>query len=301
MDICEEIRKLKKERDAVILAHYYVPAEVQQIADYVGDSFYLSKLAASLPNPVLVYCGVSFMGESGCLLNPEKTVLMPDIHADCAMAHMVRREDVEKVRSEYDDLAVVCYINSTAEIKTWADVCVTSANAVKIVRELPNRNILFIPDRNLGRYVAQQVPEKNVMTVQGYCPVHEEMSPREIAALKAAHPEAEILVHPECNEAVTAMADYIGSTSGIIAHASESPATAFIIATEVGVEYELRRRNPEKEFYFPETLPVCGDMKLITPEKILHVLKTGENRANVPQTQADGACAALNRMLELAK
>lgn len=301
MDICEEIRKLKKERDAVILAHYYVPAEVQQIADYVGDSFYLSKLAANLPNPVLVYCGVSFMGESGCLLNPEKTVLMPDIHADCAMAHMVRREDVEKARAEYDALAVVCYINSTAEIKTWADVCVTSANAVKIVRDLPNKNILFIPDRNLGRYVARQVPEKNVMTVQGCCPIHEEISHREIAALKEAHPEAEILVHPECGEEVTAMADYVGSTSGILGYAAKSAASAFIIATEVGVEYELRKQNPEKAFYFPETAPVCRDMKLITPEKILHVLRTGENRASVPAEQTERACAALTRMLELAR
>ena len=301
MDIYHEIETLKKERDAVILAHYYVPAEVQRIADYVGDSYFLSKLAAGLPNPVLVYCGVSFMGESGCLLNPEKTVLMPDPEADCPMAHMVRREDVEKARAEYDDLAVVCYINSTAEIKTWADVCVTSANAVKIVRELPNRNILFIPDRNLGRYVARQVPEKNVMTVQGCCPVHEGISPREIAALKAAHPQAEILVHPECNEAVTAMADYIGSTAGIIAHASGSAAPSFIVATEVGVEYELRQRNPGKAFYFPETSPVCRDMKRITPEKILHVLKTGANRVSVPRSQAVGACAALSRMLELAK
>ena len=301
MDIYDEIKQWKKERDAVILAHYYVPAEVQEIADYVGDSFYLSKLAAGLPNPVLVYCGVSFMGESGCLLNPEKTVLMPDARADCAMAHMVCHADVEKARADYDDLAVVCYINSTAEIKAWADVCVTSANAVKIVRALPNRNILFIPDRNLGRYVAQQVPEKNIMTVQGHCPIHEEISPREIAALKAAHPEAEILVHPECSEAVTAMADYVGSTSGILDHAAKSAATAFIIATEVGVEYELRKQSPEKEFYFPETAPVCRDMKRITPEKILHVLKTGKNRAAVPAEQADGARAALSRMLELAR
>ncbi len=301
MDICEEIKQLKKERDAVILAHYYVPAEVQEIADYVGDSFYLSKLAASLPNPVLVYCGVSFMGESGCLLNPEKTVLMPDIHADCAMAHMVRKEEVEKARAEYDDLAVVCYINSTAEIKTWADVCVTSASAVKIVRNLPNKNILFIPDRNLGRYVARQVPEKTVMTVQGYCPIHEEISAREIEALKAAHPEAKILVHPECGEAVTAMADYVGSTSGILDYAAKSTAPSFIIATEVGVEYELRKQNPEKEFYFPETAPVCRDMKLITLEKILHVLKTGDNRASVPAEQTESACAALARMLELAR
>ena len=180
----EEIRQLKQEKDAVLLAHYYVDEEVQKIADYVGDSFYLSKIASSLNNRTLVFCGVSFMGESGKLLSPEKTVLMPDASADCPMAHMVSKAEIDEARSKYDDLAVVCYINSTAEVKTWADVCVTSANAVKIVRNLPNKNILFIPDKNLGRYVKQQVPEKNVMLVKGYCPIHEFIKPEEIKALK---------------------------------------------------------------------------------------------------------------------
>jgi len=159
MEIREEILKWKEEKDAVILAHYYVNADIQEIADYVGDSFQLSKIAAGLSNRTLVYCGVHFMGESGCLLSPEKQVLLPDPEADCPMAHMVTKEEVEKARREYDDLAVVCYINSTAEIKSWSDVSVTSANAVKIVRNLPNKNVLFIPDRNLGRFVAEQVPE----------------------------------------------------------------------------------------------------------------------------------------------
>ena len=162
MTIQEEIKKRKEEKGAVILAHYYVRPEVQEIADYIGDSFYLSKVAVELENPIIVYCGVSFMGESGCLLNPQKKVLMPDLSADCPMAHMVRKEDVDAAREKYEDLAVVCYINSTAEIKSWSDVSVTSANAVKIVKNLPNKNILFIPDKNLGRYVAAQVPEKNV-------------------------------------------------------------------------------------------------------------------------------------------
>ena len=176
----EEIKQLKLEKDAVLLAHYYVPAEVQEIADYVGDSFYLSKVASKLTNKVLVFCGVSFMGESGKLLNPDKAVLMPDASADCPMAHMVTKAEIDDVRARYEDLAVVCYINSTAEIKSWSDVCVTSANAVQIVKKLPNQNILFIPDKNLGRYVAEQVPEKNVMLVKGYCPVHEEMKVKEI-------------------------------------------------------------------------------------------------------------------------
>lgn len=297
----EEIQQLKQEKDAVILAHYYVESEVQEIADYIGDSFYLSKIAQKLPNRTIVYCGVSFMGESGTLLSPEKQVLMPDAQADCPMAHMVLKEEVEKARREYEDLAVVCYINSTAEIKSWSDVCVTSANAVKIVRKLPNRNILFIPDKNLGRYVAEQVPEKRVVLVKGFCPVHEAMKAEEIAALRERHPEAKVLAHPECGEAVLKLADYIGSTSGIISCATESEAKEFIIATEIGVRYELERQNPGKRFYFPATEPICRDMKKITLDKVLHVLKTGENRASVPDRTAGAAGKTLERMLELAK
>ena len=296
----EEIKQLKLEKDAVLLAHYYVPAEVQEIADYVGDSFYLSKVASKLTNKVLVFCGVSFMGESGKLLNPDKAVLMPDASADCPMAHMVTKAEIDDVRARYEDLAVVCYINSTAEIKSWSDVCVTSANAVQIVKKLPNQNILFIPDKNLGRYVAEQVPEKNVMLVKGYCPVHEEMKAKEIQELKQLHPLAEVLAHPECNASVLSIADYIGSTTGILKQAAASNAKEFIIATEIGVRYELEKQNPKKTFYFPKTVPVCMDMKKITLDGILHVLRTGENGAAVASNIAEPSKATLNRMLELA-
>ena len=296
----EEIKQLKLEKDAVLLAHYYVPAEVQEIADYVGDSFYLSKVASKLTNKVLVFCGVSFMGESGKLLNPDKAVLMPDASADCPMAHMVTKAEIDDVRARYEDLAVVCYINSTAEIKSWSDVCVTSANAVQIVKKLPNQNILFIPDKNLGRYVAEQVPEKNVMLVKGYCPVHEEMKVKEIQELKQLHPLAEVLAHPECNASVLSIADYIGSTTGILKQAAASNAKEFIIATEIGVRYELEKQNPNKTFYFPKTEPVCMDMKKITLDGILHVLRTGENGAAVASNIAEPSKATLNRMLELA-
>ena len=296
----EEIKQLKLEKDAVLLAHYYVPAEVQEIADYVGDSFYLSKVASKLTNKVLVFCGVSFMGESGKLLNPDKAVLMPDASADCPMAHMVTKAEIDDVRERYEDLAVVCYINSTAEIKSWSDVCVTSANAVQIVKKLPNQNILFIPDKNLGRYVAEQVPEKNVMLVKGYCPVHEEMKAKEIQELKQLHPLAEVLAHPECNASVLSIADYIGSTTGILKQAAASNAKEFIIATEIGVRYELEKQNPKKTFYFPKTEPVCMDMKKITLDGILHVLRTGENGAAVASNIAEPSKATLNRMLELA-
>ena len=296
----EEIKQLKLEKDAVLLAHYYVPAEVQEIADYVGDSFYLSKVASKLTNKVLVFCGVSFMGESGKLLNPDKAVLMPDASADCPMAHMVTKAEIDDVRARYEDLAVVCYINSTAEIKSWSDVCVTSANAVQIVKKLPNQNILFIPDKNLGRYVAEQVPEKNVMLVKGYCQVHEEMKVKEIQELKQLHPLAEVLAHPECNASVLSIADYIGSTTGILKQAAASNAKEFIIATEIGVRYELEKQNPKKTFYFPKTEPVCMDMKKITLDGILHVLRTGENGAAVASNIAEPSKATLNRMLELA-
>lgn len=299
----ETIEKLKKEKNAVILAHYYAPPEVQEIADYIGDSFYLSKLAVKLTNPVLVFCGVSFMGESAKLLNPEKTVLMPDASADCPMAHMVEQSVIDEARARYEDLAVVCYVNSTAEIKSWSDVCVTSANAVKIVRNLPNQHILFIPDRNLGHFVAAQVPEKHFLYNEGYCPRHEFMSADEVRVLKDAHPQAQILVHPECNNAITAMADYIGSTSGIINYAGEhTDCQEFIIGTVSGVIYKLQESRPDAHFYFPKTRPSCADMERITLDQVIHVLKTGENAvAMPPESIAEQAKQTLTRMLELAQ
>lgn len=296
----ELIDQLKREKDAVILAHYYVPAEVQAVADYVGDSYYLGRLAADLPNKTLVFCGVSFMGESGKLLSPDKTVLMPDQEADCPMAHMVTQEAVEEARKAYDDLVVVCYVNSTAQIKSWADVCVTSSNAVKIVKNLPNQHILFIPDQNLARYVAEQVPDKHIIIPDGYCPIHHHMRAEEIRKQKELHPEAEVLAHPECNSQILEMADYIGSTSGIIDYAAGSEKRAFIIATEAGVLYELQQKRPDGEFYFADTLPVCEGMKKITLEKIIQVLRTGENEVEVEENLVKPAGNTLKRMLELA-
>ncbi len=221
MTITEEIKQLKKEKNAVILAHYYVTPEVQDIADYIGDSFYLSKIAVGLEEQTIVYCGVSFMGESAKVLNPEKTVLMPDAEADCPMAHMADRETIERMRETYEDLAVVCYINSTAELKQYSDVCVTSANAVQIVKALPNKNIFFIPDRNLAHFVAEQVPEKHFVYNEGFCPIHEKMQLEELKRAKEAHPNALVLTHPECTKAILELSDYIGSTSGIINYAKK--------------------------------------------------------------------------------
>ena len=301
MTIADEINKLKKEKNAVILAHYYVNPEVQDSADYIGDSFYLSKVAVELTEQTIVFCGVSFMGESAKVLNPGKTVLMPDASADCAMAHMADTDTIRKIREQYEDLAVVCYINSTAELKEHSDVCVTSANAVKIVKALPNKNIFFIPDRNLAHFVAEQVPEKNFVYNEGYCPVHEKMSVAEIRKAKKMYPEAEVLSHPECPKAVLELSDYIGSTTGIIDYAGQSNSREFIICTENGVRHKLENDYPEKKFYFTETEPVCEDMKTITLEKILHVLKTGENEVRVSDERRENSRKPLERMLELAK
>lgn len=301
MNIVDEIQQLKKEKDAVILAHYYVRPEVQEIADYIGDSYYLSKVAVELSQQTIVFCGVSFMGESAKILNPEKTVLMPDLTADCPMAHMADGEAVEKVREQYEDLAVVCYINSTAELKTHSDVCVTSSNAVKIVKALPNKNIYFIPDKNLAHFVAEQIPEKNFIYNNGFCPTHERMEAEEVMDLKEKHPNALVLSHPECAKEVREISDYLGSTSGIINYASDSECQEFIICTEEGVRYQLLKKNPEKTFYFPETTPICPNMKKNTLEKIAETLRTMKNEVNVSDELRERSKSPLERMHELAK
>ena len=299
--VISEIKTLKKEKNAVILAHYYCDDAVQALADYVGDSYYLAKVAKSCDADVIMFCGVSFMGESAKILNPDKQVLMPDASADCAMAHMADIQKIEEMRRAYPDLAVVCYINSVAELKCHSDVCVTSSNAVRIVRALPNKNVYFIPDQNLGRFVREQVPEKNVMVCDGYCPVHRAMTAAQVRAQKAKHPAALVLTHPECTAEVLALSDYAGSTADIIRFAHESNADEFIICTEVGVAYRLRADNPEKRFYFCDPCPLCTDMKLNTPEKILEALKTGKDAIEIDPETREKALIPLNKMLELAK
>ena len=301
MVITEKIRQLKQEKNAVILAHYYVPDEVQEIADYIGDSFYLSKVAKNTDADIIVFCGVSFMGESAAILNPDKKVLMPDRKADCAMAHMVNLEKVTKLREEYEDLAVVCYINSTAEIKTYSDVCVTSANAIKVVKNLPNKNIFFIPDGNLGRYVKEQLPEKNVILNDGYCPIHAAMTRVEVMEEKEKHPKAKFLVHPECSKELLDEADYIGSTSGIINFVAQDDNEEYIIGTEIGVFYELKKQNPNKQFYTLQKPPICADMKFVTLEKVLDVLENETNEVMVSKELREKALLPLEKMLELAK
>ncbi len=297
----EQILKLKKEKNAVILAHYYAPAEAQEIADYVGDSFYLAKVAKKSTADIIVFCGVSFMGESAKLLNPGKKVLMPDLTADCPMAHMVANGKIEEMRETYDDLAVVCYINSTAELKCQSDVCVTSSNAIKIVRTLPNKNIFFIPDRNLGRYVASQIPEKNIIINDGCCPIHAAITKPQLLEQKDQHPNAPILIHPECEPELLAISDFIGSTAELIDYVANSPLDEFIICTEDGVDYKLITDNPMKKFFYPEPHPCCADMKLNTLENILSVLEKEDNEVFVDDVMVEKAWKPLDRMLELGR
>lgn len=299
--IAERIKRLKTEKNAVILAHYYVPDEIQEIADYIGDSFYLSKVAKNTDADMIVFCGVSFMGESAAIMNPNKKVLMPDLNADCAMAHMADIGKIRELRNRYDDLAVVCYINSTAEIKTYSDICVTSANAVKVVKSLPNHNIFFIPDGNLGQYVKEQVSEKNIILNDGYCPIHAAITKEEVLEAKKQYPKAKFLVHPECKKEVLEEADYIGSTSGIINFVTIDDSQEYIIGTEVGVLYELRKRNPEKKYYTLRNNVTCEDMKLVTLEKVLDVLEKETNVVSVSEEVAEKALVPLERMLEIAR
>ncbi len=294
-----KIIELKKKKNAVILAHYYAPCEIQEIADYIGDSFYLAKIAKTSNADIIVFCGVSFMGESAKILNPEKKVLLPDLSADCPMAHMVKDGMISKMRKEYPDLAVVCYINSTAELKSQSDVCVTSSNAVKIVRSLPNKNIFFIPDKNLGSFVSKEVPEKNIIVNDGCCPIHNDVSAEQVLSEKKSHPDAKVLAHPECRNEVLKFADYIGSTADIIEYAKNSPDKEFIVLTEVGVEYELKTQNPGKSFYFPNPMPCCSDMKLNTLQKVLSVLENENNEVVVSDDIIKTAKKPLDKMLKL--
>lgn len=296
-----QIEQFKTEKNAVVLAHYYAPAEVQEIADYVGDSFYLAKIAKQSKADVIVFCGVYFMGESAKILNPDKKVLMPDLTADCPMAHMVADGIIDGMREKYDDLAVVCYINSTAALKCQSDVCVTSSNAVKIVKSLPNKNIFFIPDKNLGSFVAEQVPEKNIIINDGCCLVHAKITTEQICSEKEKHPYAKVLSHPECEAELLDISDYIGSTADIIAYAKQSDANEFIICTEDGVNYKLITDNPEKRFYYPEPHPCCADMKLNTLEAVLSVLQNEDKEVIIEDSVRICALLPLEKMLELAK
>lgn len=299
--IIEEIKQIAKEKDVAILAHYYVDGKVQALADYVGDSYYLSKIATGIEQHNILFCGVSFMAESAKILNPEKRVIMADELADCPMAHMVELEKIDEIRKQYEDVAVVCYVNSTAEIKSKSDVCVTSSNALRVVKALKNKHIFFIPDNNLGRYVASKLPEKEFIFHDGFCHVHTSITAGDLKAAKELHPTALVLAHPECTKDVLELADFIGSTSEIINYATESEHNLFLICTEMGVFYELTQKNPKKKFLSVGHRQFCPNMKRITLEKVKNALISMEPEMVLDEDIRQKAFRPLNRMLELAK
>lgn len=297
----ERIEQLKKEKDIVILAHYYVDGEVQEIADLVGDSYFLAKKATEVSQQNILFCGVSFMGESAKILNPGKRVIMADEFADCPMAHMVDIAKIQQVREQYPDVAVVCYVNSTAEIKAYSDVCVTSSNALRVVQSLPNKHIFFIPDNNLGRYISTLVPEKEFIFNDGFCHVHTSIHRENVEEAKKLHPNAPVLTHPECTADVLEISDFIGSTSEILDYATKSDAKEFIICTEMGISFELEQKNPDKRFYSVGHRQFCPNMKKITLEKVVRAMEEMEPEVTMDEELRVKANAPLVKMLELAK
>ncbi len=292
------IRELCKVRKAVILVHNYQRGEVQDIGDFVGDSLGLSRTAAATDAEVIVFCGVHFMAETAAILCPGKKVLMPDEHAGCPMADMITLRELTNFKSEHPDAVVVTYVNSSAAVKAMSDICCTSANACEVVAGYPkDQEILFVPDRNLGTYAARKAKRKLILW-NGYCPTHQRILPEHVETTRLAHPEAKLVVHPECRSAVIDMADAVASTTGILRFCMENEANEFIIGTEIGMLHRLRKENPRKQFYPVSPLADCPDMKLTTLEKILWCLEDMAPEVIVSPEIAEKARAPITRMLE---
>lgn len=299
-ELQDEIIRLKKEKDVCILAHAYQSHDIWEVADYVGDSYGLSKQAAMAPQKTVLMCGVRFMAETVKILSPEKKVLLSNAQAGCPMAEQMDVELISGVKEKYPDYTVVAYINTTSELKTICDVCVTSSSAVQIVKNIENKNILFIPDCNLGRWVADQLPEKNIKLLQGGCPTHVRMTVRDVEAAKTAHPDALLLVHPECLPEVTRRADYKGSTTGIMDFARKSDAKEFIIGTENSIVQHLQYECPDKKFYPLSKDCVCHNMKLTTLADVYQcVLGTGGEEIRLKPDVMEKARRCIDIMLSL--
>ncbi|MFA4876101.1 MAG: quinolinate synthase NadA [Methanoregula sp.] len=296
--IRQEILRLKKEQNAILLVHNYQPAEIQDIADLTGDSLELSRAAASMEGDVIVFCGVDFMAETAAILSPEKTVLLPAEDACCPMAQMITADELKLVKSRHKDAAVVCYVNTTADVKAESDICCTSSNAVRVVNSVEQDEIIFVPDRNLGRY-AQRFTKKTILPWEGFCIVHDRITPAMVQEAKHAHPGAEVLVHPECRPEVIDLADTVASTSGIIKQVSASPAREFIIGTEVGILHRLKKECPGKACYPLSEGAVCRNMKKTSLALVRNSLVTLRPRIIVPEDIAERARGAIERMLLL--
>lgn len=298
-EIIKEILELKKKRNAVIVAHNYQVDEVQEVADVVGDSLALSKYCADVKKDVIVFCGVHFMAESAKILSPNKVVLLPEIDAGCPMADMVTKEALIEEKKKFPNATVVCYINSSAEVKSECDVCCTSSNAVDIVRAINNKDILFVPDQNLGSYVSKKVPEKNIILWKGYCITHHRVKIDELIRARELRPDAEVLVHPECQPDIVEAADFIGSTKQIIEYATNSSNKEFIIGTEMGVLFKLEKDNPDKNFYLLSPGLVCPNMKKTSLMSVYRSLNEMNYEINLDETIRLKAKKALDNMLKL--
>lgn len=299
--IVNEIKKLKEEKNAVILAHCYQNIEVDEVADYVGDSLYLSQKAAETDADIIVFAGVYFMAQTAKILNPDKKVLLPRMESGCLMADMVNLQQVREFKSKHPNIPTVCYINSTAEVKTECDICCTSSNALNIVKSLQAPQVLFLPDTYLGKWVESQLDGTEVITYPGYCPTHLRIKPENIIEMKKKYPNAEVLAHPECHKEVVKLADYVGSTTGIMKHAIESDKKQFIISTEKGVVDRLKRDYPEKEFILIKDNIICPNMKWHTLEDIYNALAKEQHEINVDKDVAQKALKCIDRMLEVSK
>ena len=292
-----KIKQLAQERDALLIAHNYERDEIQELADITGDSLALSIEAEKTEKQVIVFCGVHFMAESAAILAPDKTVLLPRADAGCPMADMVTAEGLRELKQQHPDATVVTYVNSSAAVKAESDICCTSSNAVSVARSVESKKLLLVPDRNLGRYIAQHVPEKECIFWEGYCPTHDRLTTAEIRQAKSDHPDALFMAHPECRPEILELADHICSTSGMYEFAARSSAKKFIVGTENGILWRLRRENPNKEFIMPSKELICPNMKLTRLEDVLRSLETMEPRITVDETTRVKAKQALDRML----
>ncbi len=298
--LTEKVLNLKKTRGAVILAHNYQLGEVQDIADFVGDSLELSQNAAKTNAGVIVFCGVNFMAETASILCPDKVVLLPDIHAGCPMADMITAEELRERKRELPGATVVCYINSSAEVKAESDVCCTSANAVKVIESLDAQEILFVPDQYLGHYISTKT-DKKMSFWPGFCPTHIRIQPQYITDLRQEYPQAKVVVHPECRPEVIALADEVLSTGGICRYARQKGVTQMIVGTELGIIHRLRKENPGKKFIPASEQAVCPRMKLITLESVLWSLQEMTHQVKVPEEIRIKAKAGVDRMLEIGR
>lgn len=297
-ELIEKINRLKKEKNAVVLAHCYQNAEIDEVADFVGDSLYLSQRARETNADIIVFAGVYFMAQTAKLLSPDKKVLLPRLESGCRMADMIDLEQVKEFKSKHPGIPVVCYINSTAEVKSECDMCCTSSNAIRIVKSMGVKEVLFLPDTYLGKWVERQLGDVKVTTYPGFCPTHLQIKPEDIIKAKEKYPNAKVLAHPECHQEVVKLADYVGSTTGIMKYAIESDEKQFIIATEKGVVDRLQRDYNDKQFFLIKNSVICPNMKWHTLQDICDALENEQHEINVDEKIAEKAVKCINRMLE---